>query len=375
MLSLQAPYNPNNWSDPLDGSMSPENFVLADIDFMPPFPSGLVEIIPGSYESHGHVVPIDYRRYEVRTFVMSSPDGRAALIRLNGDYLDRAIVEDYLQYHARYVDGVIIRELGLLGAALYEAAYTFSRTVNVMSTLRPLGHIPDGYDMPATFAVGTLQPSHPFLKLLATIELRSDVPDWLDLVATETPMRDFIERWHFLKTNLADWISRGQVPFGLSAYTDIEGNGNYRLRPIPLVGRSAHAIARSRGMTHSDIYLLADPKGDVCMMAVNSLDAAQTSGNGESAFFTSVRSHYWQLNTYVRKSMHSDWAFFDGLLLEIASGLLREKRSRGEVAWHLPELPTLSHRDRDVASPFVLNAVIVEADAFGLDLLKMIREG
>lgn len=376
MPSISAPYDPNNWTESFEGPLTPEDFVLAEMDFMPSFPNGLVEITPENYEVHGTSLPIEYRRYQVRTFVMKSTDNRAALVRLNGDHLDKEMIEDYLKRHARYVDGFIIRELGLLAAALYEVVCAFSNDPNVQAVLQSLCLLHDEYDLPPKRTVGALNPVHPFLKLVATIELQTGVPSWVELMHTDTPMRAFQKRWNEAMSMFPQWINSGSLPFGLATYSDYEGDGNYQLRPIPLRGRAAHAVGRSRSMSHCDIYLMSDPRGVVCMLAVNGLDGMGALDMENSNFFNAVVNRYPAMSAYVRANIHSEWALFDGMLLEIGSDLVNEKRSRGaDVAWHLPELPSVTHPDRDVSSPFVLNCAIFEQKAFGQDLLQLIREG
>lgn len=377
MTAIPAVYNPNNWTSPFEGEQSPEDFVLADLDFILDYPNGLTELTESGPEIHGSALPIKYRQFAIRTFVMKASSGEAALVRLDGDYVDENMVLDYLKHHAKHVNGLIIREMGLLGAAIYDAVCAFADDPSIKSQLNDTIALETVFDLPSARVAGRLASSHVFLARIATIEIQKAVPRWQALLWVDSPIQANWHHWEQAKSLLPQWVHEGSVPFGLSTYSGFDVSLPYQVRPIPLRGKSANIVGRVRGMSLCDIYIITDPDGTVCMMAVNSLDGMRKSGRDfEGEIIDWSRRHFPAMTNYVANHMHSEWAHHDALILELASALLRENRVRGDkVAWHLPEVPTVTHPDRDSAAPYVLDAVIIETGAFGLDMLMMMRDG
>lgn len=377
MTAIPATYNPNNWATPFEAEQSAADFVLADLDFLMDYPNGLTEMTESGPEIHGTVLPIDYRKHEIRTFIMKAPSGEVALVRLNGEHLDRKMLLSYLKHHARHINGMIIRELGLLGAALYDAACAYAADPSVSAQLEAHTSLETHFDLPPQRVTGRLEERHPFLARLATIEIQKGVPNWESLMWSDSPIQAYWRHWEQAKALLPYWVAEGSLPFGLSTYSGQQVDSPYRVRPIPLRGKGANIVSRVRGMSLCDIYILTDPQGFVCMMAVNTLDGMRQGGRDFRGDIIEW-SHYHlpQMSHYVANNMHSEWAHHDALLLELGAALQREKRLRGEgVAWHLPELPSVSHPERDSAAPYILDAVILEPNAFGLNMLTLMRDG
>ena len=337
----------------------PDEFSLADMAHYPDLPTGLSELTIDGPEIHARDIPL-VRSESWRTFLLKESDGAAALVRLSGSRFNEGLLLDYLQTEATHVTGFHVREMGLLGAVLYDVAAAFC-TTNMWYLEDQRHRLPE---VPAR-ALGTPSMTHRFHQFIVSIEIEERMPSMVVMLRdTVEPLRHW-HHWVEAQEMLPEWIESGRLPLGISVYRETAPGASYALQTINQAPRR---------LSSSDVFVVTAPSGAVCMLCLDTLSAfagGETRPDGQLMHWIELTQP--RLAKEMLKGRQPGWNHIEALCLYAAESVMDAHRQEGVKAWPVKEMPWICSDNR--LSPFVLAAQIEEPRLNALDMAKMMTEG
>jgi hypothetical protein len=331
----------------------PENFVLADMEHYPDLPPGLCELSMVGPVMHPRQISLSCTG-DKRTFLFKERDGAAALVRLKKGGIDVDVLQDYLASYARYATGFLIREIGLLGAALYDMVCAYHHQSETTLIAR---HVAG--DCPPRVG-GKPVAAHPLLEKVIFIEVEGELPTEDTLV--EERSLDYWASWRDAKKNIHQWIANGGLPLGISVY-----------RPsLPGEPFTVQTLRNSNNsLSINDTIIVVSPGGTVCMMC---LDTQNSVGRGEGPPAGDVLN--WLEYYYPRSvkaslsAMTREWSLLEPLFYHLAEKLVDDSRAgRLGGGWRIPQLPAIKYGD--AYYPVILDNIVVEPSFSALQLCQL----
>lgn len=256
---LRDSYSPNQdifSVDPCHNTVS-----LLDIEGYLTMPRGLSEITDFGPQ------PMWNENYslsalETRTFLILSRDRKTSvLVRLGPSALSMANIEQYLQQESEFVTGFHVRELGRLGAAIYDIAARMFYTQHAQG-IRNVMSSDNTYCDKKVYSLRLTQERHPFTSGVVEIQYMGGMPTCEDLLRESHTLADRAV-WVEAKRSYKALIAKGTIPAGVSYLRPCWGNPPHET----LRWRSAQQAPQN--FSRNDIVSVTFANGTGCLMCLD----------------------------------------------------------------------------------------------------------
>ena len=358
----------NNNHAPFDRDPHPEQFTLQDLpDYLDSIPVGLSELTdegPVAMTREAY----SWRTDVPRVFVARSADGKgAALLEIDGDALEEPQIDAYLTGYASHVQGADIRELGRIGAVVWDLMLRQYRP----DGLAGRGSMPSWRATQEPGEVITVEPTRsgiPVKDGLRRVQFRSTIPTRSEILEGASSFLGNWAMWETISAEFPRLVSSGALPTGVSCYRPKDGV------TYEYGGQWVRAARASLYSSLSDIICVTTPQGHAVLMCLDTQNGLAGCDPGNEYIQPALQ---WLARESSQTDLGVNWGHSYTLLFALMGARLINDNLgvRGRLACcsGVPGLsldyPRISRRDGSYY-PMVLDAVFVPAETSVNDILS-----